>query len=187
MKNGMIIVAAPSGAGKSSFVNRIIVEEPSLVDVVTYTTRSKRAGEIDGVSYHFVAEKTFEELLAKNFFVESARVHNNYYGTPLNQIDEAWAENRCVIMDIDVQGSATLRKRFPESKHIFILPPSIEELRRRVIKRAGGTMPNDLELRMQNAKIEMAQAHLFDFQVINDRFDESYAVFKEIVIKIIQR
>lgn len=177
----MIIVAAPSGAGKSSFVERICREEPRLVDIVTYTTRSMRQGESQGQPYHFVTAADFEKKVAEGFFVEWARVHTNLYGTPWDQIQRAWEQGKCVIMDIDVQGTETFRSKFPQDcRTVFILPPSIEELRRRVIKRDGGPPP-DLEVRMKNAQKEMAVAALFDFQVVNDDFESSFAQFKKIV------
>ncbi len=177
----LIIVAAPSGAGKSSFVERVCREDQRLVDIVTYTTRSMRSGESQGHPYHFTSIPDFEKKVADGFFVEWARVHTNLYGTPWDQIEKAWAAKRCVIMDIDVQGTETFRSKFPQDCHtIFILPPSIEELRRRVIKR-DGSATSDLEVRMKNAQKEMAVASLFDHQVVNDDFEASYAQFKKII------
>jgi len=181
MKTQIIIVAAPSGAGKSSFVEKVIQEVPVLVDVITYTTRSMRRGESEGMPYHFVSNDDFLRKVERGFFVEWAKVHDNLYGTPYDQIENAKAEGKSVIMDIDVQGAATFREKFPDSKHIFILPPSIEELRRRVTRREGGVPPRDLDLRMKNAEIEMGAAALFDYQIINDDFQDSYGKFKKII------
>ena len=182
-KVSMIIVAAPSGAGKSSFVERVTREMPVLVDTVTYTTRGMRAGESEGHPYHFVSHDRFEELIKQNFFVEWARVHTNLYGTPLNQLEDAWAAGRVVIMDIDVQGAATFKKKYPDCATVFILPPSIDELRRRVIKRDGGA-PKDLDIRMQNALREIAEADRFDHRLVNDDFERSYAEFKSLVARL---
>lgn len=184
VRTKMIIVAAPSGAGKSSFVERISREESRLVDIITYTTRQMRRGESQSHPYHFVSIEQFEDLLEKNFFVEHARVHQNYYGTPADQIERAWKQDRCVIMDVDVQGAETFRRKYPESKSIFIIPPSIDELRRRVIKR-DGKAPEDLEVRMTNAEKEISRAHEFNFQVINDDFEASYSQFKKIVAELL--
>lgn len=180
----MIIVAAPSGAGKSSFVERISREMPVLADTITYTTRAMRAGESEGHPYHFVSSEKFDELIEKGFFVEWAKVHTNKYGTPLHQLEDAWKENRVVIMDVDVQGADTFKRKYPSCATIFILPPSIEELRRRVIKRDGGA-PKDLDIRMQNALREISQADRFDFRVVNDDFERSFREFKLLVQKII--
>ncbi len=176
-----IIVAAPSGAGKSSFVNRLCSENPRIVDVVTYTTRSKRVGEVDGVAYHFVSSEEFKRKNEEGFFVEWAMVHSNMYGTPWDQIKTAWKKGQVVIMDIDVQGAQTFREKLPEGlRTVFILPPSIEELRRRITSR-DGAMAKDLELRLKNAEQEMAHAFEFDIKIINDDFERSYLEFKKTI------
>jgi guanylate kinase len=176
----MIILAAPSGAGKSSFVERITKEDPRLVDTVTFTTRQMRKGESQGQPYHFVSRDEFERKVSDNFFVEWAVVHENLYGTPFYQLEDAWAQNKCVIMDVDVQGAETFKAKYPDAVTIFILPPSIDELRRRIEKRDGG-IPKDIEIRMKNAEREMRVAHKFDHKIINDDFSKSYAEFKKIV------
>lgn len=183
-KTRMIIVAAPSGAGKSSFVERICRENSRLEDTVTFTTRAMRAGESQGLPYHFVSKAEFEALLAKNYFVEWALVHNNMYGTPLEQLEKAWVQGKCIIMDVDIQGAATFKAKYPDAKTIFILPPSIEELRRRVTKR-DGKVPDDLEVRMTNAEKELKMAPSFDYQIINDDFEVSYLRFKKIVEELL--
>lgn len=176
----MIILAAPSGAGKSSFVERICKEDPRLVDTITYTTREIRKGESQGHPYYFVSKQEFEEKIETNFFIEWANVHTNLYGTPHYQIEEAWKQEKCVIMDVDVQGAKTFRDKFPDAKSIFILPPSIDELRRRITKR-DGKVPHDIEVRMANADREMKESSTFDEQIVNDNFEKSYAIFKKFV------
>lgn len=180
----MIILAAPSGAGKSSFVDRITREMPQLRDTVTYTTRTMRTGESQGNPYFFVSREEFLQKIEQDFFIEWAKVHTNLYGTPFYQIEEAWAVGKCVIMDVDVQGARTFKEKFPDAVTIFILPPSIEELRRR-IERRDGQVPVDLDVRMANASKEIALANEFDFQVVNDDFERSYAEFKKIVEKLV--
>ena len=184
MKCRMIIIAAPSGAGKSSFVSRIIKDFPRLLDTVTFTTRAIRAGEKEGDPYHFVTLERFEELKAQGFFVEWANVHGNFYGTPRHQIEDAWRDDRVIIMDVDVQGFETFKREFPDAATIFIVPPSIEELRRRVIKR-DGKVPHDLEVRMFNAQNEMARAGEFDHRVVNADFEKSYGEFKKIIEELL--
>ena len=186
MKVRMIIIAAPSGAGKSSFVERITREYTRLRDTVTFTTRAMRAGESEGQPYHFVSKDRFCELRDQGYFVEWAVVHENLYGTPMEQLERAWERDEVIIMDIDVQGAATFKRKFPDAISIFILPPSIEELRRRVTKRDGG-VPKDLEVRMRNAEREIARASEFDFQLINDQFDKSYQEFKKIIEDLLAR
>lgn len=186
MKVRMIIIAAPSGAGKSSFVARINQEFPRLRDTVTFTTRPMRAGESEGQPYHFVSREKFEDLKAQGFFVEWAVVHNNLYGTPYYQLEEAWGRDEVIIMDVDVQGAATFKQKFPDAISIFILPPSIDELRRRVTKR-DGRVPADLEVRMANAEREIQRAGEFDFRLVNDDFEKSYQQFKKIIEDLLAR
>ncbi len=176
----MIIVAGPSGVGKSSFVDKIITEYTELVDIKTYTTRLVREGESEGDPYHFVTSEKFDQLVEVGFFVEWANVHTNKYGTPYDQIYKAWQEGLPVIMDVDVQGAATFRKHFPTCYTIFIHPPSIDALRQRVISRDKGQL-KDLEVRMESAKKELTQAHLFSHELVNDKFDESFSEFKKTV------
>lgn len=180
MKTRLIILAAPSGAGKSSFVDRICAEEPRLVDTVTYTTRPMRRGESQGKPYHFIDRAEFERRVKENYFVEWAVVHENMYGTPMEQLTEAWKQNKCIIMDVDVQGAATFKAKFPDAAMVFILPPSMEELRRRIIKRDGENS-KDLNLRLKNAESELKKASEFDILITNDKFDVAFAEFKKIV------
>jgi guanylate kinase len=181
----MIIISAPSGAGKSSFIERILKDFPVLKDTVTYTTRAMRTGESDGNPYFFVSKERFKELIDEGYFVEWARVHDNIYGTPLHQIEDAIKEGRVSIMDVDVKGAATFKKKYPDAASIFILPPSIEELKRRILGR-DKKPPEDLDIRLINAQMEMSLASGFDYQLINDKFDESYAKFKKIIENLLE-
>lgn len=176
----IIIVAAPSGAGKSSFVEKIVCENSKLHDVITYTTRSMRHHESEGQPYYFISKEDFVQKRDQGFFIEWAQVHTNFYGTSYAELEKAWSQHKVAIMDIDIQGMQTYKSKYPDAKTVFILPPSIDELRRRVIKRDGGA-PVDLEVRMANAEKEMARAHEFDVQIVNDNFERSFAEFKKIV------
>lgn len=184
MKTRMIIVAAPSGAGKSSFVERLTKENDRLVDIVTFTTRAIRKGETNGVQYNFINHEDFQKKIEEGFFVEWAKVHTNFYGTSYASIENAWAQNKTAIMDIDIQGVLTFKSKYPDAKTIFILPPSIDELRRRIEKR-DGSMPHDIEVRMANAEKELLEASKFDYQIVNDKFDHSYEQFKKIVEELL--
>lgn len=184
MKTRLIVVAAPSGAGKSSFVERISKEDPRLVDIITFTTRSIRKGESEGQPYHFLSYEDFHKKVQEGFFVEWAHVHNKCYGTSYESIERTWAEGKCAIMDIDIQGVATFKSKFPDAKTVFILPPSIDELRRRIVKRDGG-IPADIEVRMENAERELLEVSKFDFQIVNDDFEQSYGQFKKIVEELL--
>ena len=155
-------------------------------DTVTYTTRQMRTGESEGNPYHFVTREKFDHLVSEGFFVEWAKVHSNMYGTPYYQLHEAWAKNEVIIMDVDVQGAATFKAKFPDAIGIFILPPSLEELRRRIIGR-DKVVPEDMEIRMVNAVREMDHAGDFDYRVVNDNFEKSFAEFKKIVEELLAR
>ena len=119
----MIIVAAPSGAGKSSFVEKIAKENTRLVDIITFTTRAMRKGESEGQPYHFLSHDDFQKKISENFFVEWAKVHTNYYGTSEQSLKTTWEQGKCAIMDVDIQGVATFKAKYPDAVSVFILPP----------------------------------------------------------------
>ena len=179
----LIIVSAPSGAGKSSFCNKALKEFPTLVHSISYTTRTPRFGESNGDHYFFITEKEFLNLIEKGFFAEWAKVHSHYYGTSKEQLSKAWKNGLTVIMDIDVQGASQLKKQYPLAHTIFILPPSIDELKKRLQKRDDKT--DSLELRLKNAEEEMKLADQYKHQIINDNFDHSYASFRKIIESIV--
>jgi guanylate kinase len=183
LKVPLIIVSAPSGAGKSTLVEKALQDFDFLVDSVSYTTRAIRAGESEGHPYHFVTKEKFVELKDKGFFVETAEVHGHYYGTPRHQIDDAHKVGKTMIMDVDVQGAESLKRLYPDALTVFILPPSIDELRRRLEKRDKGKT-NNLEVRIQNAAHEMSKANQFQHQIVNDNIDRSYAQLKKIIEEI---
>jgi guanylate kinase len=139
-----------------------------------------RHHEKPGKPYYFISKEDFEKKRALNFFVEWAQVHTNLYGTSYEELEGAWKLGKVAIMDIDIQGMKTFKSKFPDARTVFILPPSIEELKRRVILR-DGVPPVDLDVRMQNAEKEMAIAHEFDVQIVNDDFERSFAEFKKII------
>ncbi|MGE0762056.1 MAG: guanylate kinase [Bdellovibrionales bacterium] len=181
MKQPMIILIGPSGVGKSSFLEQALRDFSRLRDTVTFTTRAMRQGESEGNPYHFVSKERFEQLIEESFFIEHARVHDNWYGTPYSQLEEAWLADEVVIMDVDVQGANTFKTKFPTALTVFILPPSIEALRHRVLKREAGRPPKDLDLRMQNAAKEMSEAGRFDHQIVNDQFAPAYGQLKKLI------
>lgn len=180
----MILIAAPSGAGKNSFMGRALADFPVLKDIVTYTTRQKREGETHGVDYHFVTRPDFEEKIEQGFFAEWSPVHDSLYGTSHQSLEQAWNDGRVAIMDIDVQGVEKFTKIYPDAVSIFILPPSIEELKNRILTR-DKKAPKNLELRLKNAEKEIQQAHQFDYQVVNDDFEKSYHRFQKILEELV--
>jgi guanylate kinase len=180
-RQGMVfIVAAPSGAGKSTLVNALLSQDPQLQLSVSYTTRAPRPAEQEGREYHFVDEARFLDMLARGDFLEHALVHGNRYGTSKATIEERIAKGLDVILEIDFQGAIQIKKIFSNAVLIFILPPSWDELRSRLLRR-GEDSPEVVEIRLQNAAQEMAQAHEFDFVIINQLFDKALFDLKAIV------
>ena len=182
----MIIVVGPSGVGKSSFVEKLCEEKPLIEDVITFTTRTMRKGESQGNPYHFVEEEKFKSLIEEEFFVEWANVHGRLYGTPRDQIQNSMASGRAVIMDVDVQGAEIFQKEYPGCLTLFIHPPSIEELKKRIISREGGKEPHDLSVRLSNAEKEIAISGRFSVQLTNDEFSSSYDKFKKIIEEFLE-
>lgn len=175
----MIIVVAPSGAGKNTFIEKLLESSSvEIRDVVTYTTREMRKGESQGNPYYFISKDDFEEKNSKGFFVESARVHSNLYGTSFDEVKKHWDQGHPVIMDIDIQGADVLKTKFPSSRTFFIQPPSLEVLKERLLQRGGGSLPEDFDVRMESAKREMAWAPRADEIVINDNFDRAFEEFR---------
>lgn len=182
LKPKPIIVCAPSGAGKSTLCARLVEDYPEIIENVSFTTRPRRGQEEDGVDYFFIEKPEFQEKVGRGFFVEWAQVHGNFYGVSQAQIETALAAGRPIILDIDVQGAKTLTGKFPDSLTIFVMPPSIEELKKRLLLRDQG-QTNNLDLRIENAKREITQADKFRYRVINSNLEEAYEEFKKIVEK----
>ncbi len=175
----MIIVVAPSGAGKSTFIDEILkFPDYGIKDTITFTTRGMRPGESEGDPYFFLQEEDFKKKIEQDFFVEWAKVHSSYYGTSHKQIREFWQQGYAVIMDVDIQGAETFKKKFPESLVVFIKPPSIETLKERLLVRGDGVLPPDYEVRMESAKKEMDWASNADEIIVNDDFSKAFEEFR---------
>ena len=178
-----IVISAPSGCGKTTLIDMLLQEYCDIVYSISCTTRAPRGEEEDGVDYHFKTVERFEELIAEDAFIEHARVHGNYYGTLREPIESALREGNSVILDIDVQGAAKVRefvRALPDSDpmkagyvDIFILPPSMEELRSRLVGR-GTDSPEAVEKRLENAEGEIARAGEYMFRVTNDDLGMAY-------------
>jgi guanylate kinase len=165
-----MIVAAPSGAGKSSLVNALLLQESGIVLSVSFTTRAPRPGEQDGREYFFVSEAEFREREARAEFLESAQVHGNFYGTSKRLIEDHTRAGRDVLLEIDWQGAQQVRRQFPDAVGIFILPPSVAALEQRLKQRAQDS-DEVIARRVQNAAGEIAHADEFDYVIINANFD----------------
>lgn len=180
MTASLYIVAAPSGAGKTSLVRALLDAEPGVVVSVSHTTRAMRPGEQDGVHYNFIDIPRFEALVAEGRFLEHARVFDNYYGTSRDWVEATLASGKDVILEIDWQGARLVRQAFADAVGIFILPPSREALRERLQGR-GQDSAETIERRMQEAKSEIAHYDEFDYVVVNDDFGQALAELRTIL------
>ncbi len=176
----LFVVAAPSGAGKSSLVKALMELDGRVQPSVSHTTRAPRGQEKHGREYFFVSEQEFDGMVLSSAFVEWAHVHGNRYGTSKKAIEDRIATGADVILEIDFQGAIQIRKAFANAVLIFILPPSWDELRSR-LERRGEDAPDVIELRLQNAAVEMAQTSEFDFVIINELFERALFDLKAIV------
>jgi guanylate kinase len=176
----LFIVAAPSGAGKSTLVNALLAREPGISLSISHTTRAPRPGDVDGVQYHFVDRPAFEAMVAQGDFIEHADVFGNYYGTSRAAVEPALAAGRDVLLEIDWQGAAQVRRAMPECVSIFILPPSRAELERRLRARGTDNVAT-IERRLAASREEISHAHEFDWIVVNDRFEDAVAALQAIV------
>ena len=182
MHSGMLyIVSAPSGAGKTSLVKALIEQLDGIEVSVSHTTRAMRPGEVDGSDYHFVSEQHFLEKVGQGEFLEHAQVFDNFYGTSRLTVEDRLAQGFDVILEIDWQGAAQVRKQMADSLSIFILPPSRDELDRRLRGR-GQDSEEIIARRMQDAVNEMSHYPEFDYLVINDDFEQALTELKAIVI-----
>lgn len=176
-KNIMLILSSPSGAGKSSLTKHILASESHLCVSVSFTTRSIRAGEKDGEDYHFVSLKNFQNMVEAGEFIEYAEVYGNYYGTPKYSI----VKSDDIIFDIDWQGAKALREKMPEDVvSVYILPPSIEELEKR-LRHRNQDPEGIISMRMSQAISEMKHYSEYDYVIINDNFDDSLLKLKTIL------
>ncbi len=176
----LYVVAAPSGAGKSSLVNALLELDANVQPSVSHTTRAPRGQEKHGREYFFASEQEFDAMVLADAFVEWAHVHGQRYGTSKKMIEERMSQGADVVLEIDYQGGLQIKKMYANAILIFILPPSWEELRSR-LERRGEDAPDIIDLRMQNAAVEMAQAQEFDFVIINEVFERALFDLKTII------
>ncbi len=176
----LFVVAAPSGAGKSSLVKALMELDSQVRASVSHTTRPPRGQEKHGREYYFVSDAEFDAMVASDAFVEWAHVHGRRYGTSKKAIEERIAQGNDVVLEIDYQGALQVKQAFANAVLIFILPPSWEELRSR-LERRGEDSAEVIELRLKNAAEEMAQVHKFDFVIINELFERALFDMKAIV------
>lgn len=174
MNGSLFVVCAPSGAGKTTLVDALLKREPNVHLSPSYTTRAPREGEKDGVDYFFTSRPRFEEMIAAGEFLEHADVYGNYYGTSRKWIERELAGDHDVLLEIDWQGAQQVRSLFPHMVGVFILPPSLEELRKR-LKSRGKDSPEAIEKRMSSARDEISHVLEFEYIIVNEQFEVALA------------
>jgi guanylate kinase len=186
LTGSLYIVAAPSGAGKTSLVKALLEQTPEITVSVSHTTRQPRPGEVHGEHYYFVDKATFEQMCDASEFLEHAQVFDNYYGTSRQSVEQTLDRGLDVILEIDWQGAQQIRRLYPDSSSIFVLPPSRDVLEQRL--RSRGQDNNEvIERRMKDATTEISHYHEFDYLVINDVFDQALEELKAIILARRQR
>lgn len=177
----LYVISAPSGAGKTSLVKELLEQTTSIGVSVSHTTRAMREGEIDGVDYHFTEKENFVSMVEQGAFLEHAQVFDNYYGTAVANIEEKLNQGEDVILEIDWQGAAQVRKQLPYAVNIFILPPSQQALEERLRGR-GQDSDEIIARRMRDAKSETSHYSEYDYLVVNDEFDKALIELKSIIL-----
>ena len=172
-KSMLIVISGPSGVGKGTIYSQLLKNDPSLTFSVSVTTRAPRQGEREGIDYFFISQEEYDRLLAEDAFLEHATVHGNSYGTLKSQVEAKLAGGWSVVLDIDPQGARNVMKIWPDCVSIFLLPPSYEELRKRLYGR-NTDHPEVIERRLNNARGEIEQASLYQYNVVNDDVARAY-------------
>ena len=185
-ENNIIVISGPSGSGKSTLIEMLLQKYGDLQFSISHTTRSKRKGERDGREYYFLDEAAFQRMADSGRFVEWAEVHGHHYGTSWDEVEEKVGTDKDLVLDVDVQGARHLRQRFPRALYVFIIPPSLAELKQRLIERRG-ERDNEIERRFQKAKDEMNQYTQYDHVIVNDRREEAFRILDCIYTAFVHR
>lgn len=176
----IIIVSAPSGAGKTSICNAIVKDLENTIYSISYTTRLPREGEKDGVEYFFVKEAVFKKMIKDKKFAEWAKVHSNYYGTPKSFLDKMLKNGKNIILDIDVQGGLSIKRQYPQACMIFIMTPNLKTLKKRLIDRNKDSRET-INMRIENAKKELKYLDKYEYLIVNENLQDSIMAVKTII------
>ncbi len=176
----LVVLSAPSGAGKTTICKKLVERNPDFRISVSATTRPPRPGEVDGVDYYFISPEEFQQKIARGEFLEYENVHGNYYGTLRETVEELLDNGFTVLFDIDVNGALKIKQQYPDAILIFIRPPSLEELKRRLRKRKT-ERPEEIEKRLQRLPEEYQKAVFFDYEVVNDDLLRTLLTIEKII------
>ena len=179
-KGFLLVISGPSGSGKGTVSNELLNRNDDVVFSVSATTRKPRVNEEDGLNYIFLDEEKFKDMVANDQFLEHAFVHNNYYGTPSEFVMEQIDKGEIVLLEIDVQGALQIKKNYKEAVFIFLLPPTMDELKNRIIKR-GTESEEDIDRRFKNAFVELDFVGEYDYFVVNEKVDEAVSSIEAII------
>jgi guanylate kinase len=177
----ILIISAPSGAGKTTLCHALLQRFPAMKESISYTTRTPRAGEVHGVDYFFVSREEFQRMIDNDAFAEWAEVHGNLYGTALATIEEARKNGVDLVLDIDCQGARRLKEQIERCVYVFILPPGMEELRRRLDNRSSDAR-EAIDRRIERAAGEIREARWYDYIIINDNLETAFEELSAIVV-----
>lgn len=183
MQRGILFVlSGPSGVGKGTVLDSLMKDYDDINYSTSVTTRTPREGEINGDDYFFVSEDKFEKMKKKNKFLETAKVHGNYYGTPRHYVEECLSKGEDIILEIDIQGAKQIKQGFDDAVYIFLLPPNYEELKTRLEKRDSES-PESLKRRLENASEEISEVENYDYSIVNDEVEETVEEVKRVIKK----
>ncbi|MFW6381246.1 MAG: guanylate kinase [Bacillota bacterium] len=177
----LFVLSGPSGVGKGTVLDKLMENFDDINYSVSATTRKPRTGEVEGEDYFFVSEDEFFRLKEEGEFIETARVHNHYYGTPRQQVRQSLEQGEDIILEIDIQGARQVKEQFPGAIMIFLLPPSLSELEER-LQRRGSESDKSRELRLENARQEIKKTVNYDYEVVNDVLEETVEQVKNIIL-----
>ena len=178
--SNIVVITAPSAAGKTTLIKKYLSNHPNAFFSVSYTTRPQRAGEVDGKDYYFIDKEKFEQMINDGDFIEWALVHDNYYGTSFKELEKADNEDNILILDIDIQGALYIKSKGVDANYIFITPPSMEILKKRLEDR-GTETEESIKLRLWDAKRELEYKDKFDIIIENNDVDKAYSELEEAI------
>lgn len=183
--DNIIVVSGPSGSGKSTLIHLLLQEHKELSFSISYTSRKKRKSEKNGEDYYFISKDKFKKMIDAGKFVEWAEIHSNYYGTSRDEIDLKLKNDKILILDVDAQGAKNIKKFISNALFIFVVPPTLKDLKKRLMKRENDKINKDIRKRLKIAKKELEQYELYDYIVTNDKLDDAFSLLNCIYLSFL--